>query len=151
MIVRLALETDTDRIVELARMNHDMSTAYLEFSEERCRETVREYLDTASPTIFVAEEEGRVIGLLLATINSYRHAAGLYVACEVIFVDRAYHGSRAAILLVKELISWAELLGAVEISSGNDNSLKTDRTTKFFGHFGFEQVGSFMRRMVRNG
>lgn len=151
MLVRLALKSDEDRIVELARINHGLSTPYLEFSEEKCRETVQSYLDTAAPTIFVAEEDGHVVGLLLATINGFRHATGLYVASEVLFVDPAYHGSRAAILLMNELIDWAKLLGAVEISGGNDNSLKTDRTTKFLEHFGFEQVGSFMRRMVQNG
>ena len=148
MFVRLGLEKDVDRIVELARINHGLSTPYLEFSEEKVRETYQEYLDTAATTFFVCEEQGEVVGFVVASMNQYYHATGLYVACEVIFVDPAYHGSRAAILLMKELIQWARLLNAVEITGGNDNSLKTDRTTKFLKHFGFEQVGSFMRRMM---
>lgn len=151
MFVRLGLEKDVDRIVELALINHGLSTPYLEFSEEKVRQTYQDYIDTAATTFFVAEEDGKVIGFVMATMNEYRHATGLYVACEVVFVDPAYHGSRAAILLVKELVRWAELLNAVEITGGNDNSLKTDRTTKFLQHFGFEQVGSFMRRMIQNG
>ena len=101
--------------------------------------------------MFVAEHQRKVVGLLVATINSYRHADGLYTTSEVIFVHPAFHGSRAAVLLVKELIRWSEMLGAIEITGGNDNSYKSERTAKFLEHFGFEQVGFFMRRMIKNG
>lgn len=148
MFVRLALEEDTDAIVEMARMNCEISTPHLTFSPEKVRDTVRSYLDYASPTIFVVEHNREVIGLLVATINEYRHAAGLYTTQEVVFVKPAYHGSRAAILLMKELIRWSEMLGAIEITGGNDNSYKSERTAKFLEHFGFEQVGFFMRRAM---
>lgn len=148
MFVRLALEQDEDAIVELARMNCEISTPHLTFSPEKVRETVQNYLAYANPTMFVVEHNREVIGLLVATINEYRHATGLYTTQEVIFVAPAYHGSRAAILLVRELIRWSERLGAVEITGGNDNSYKSERTAKFLEHFGFEQVGFFMRRTM---
>lgn len=148
MFVRLALEEDTDAIVELARMNCEISTPHLTFSAEKVRETVHNYLAYANPTMFVVEHNREVIGLLVATINEYRHATGLYTTQEVIFVAPAYHGSRAAILLVRELIRWSERLGAIEITGGNDNSYKSERTAKFLEHFGFEQVGFFMRRAM---
>jgi L-amino acid N-acyltransferase YncA len=148
MFVRLALEEDTDAIIEMARMNCEISTPHLTFSPEKVRETVQNYLDYASPTMFVVEHKREVIGLLVATINEYRHATGLYTTQEVLFVKPAYHGSRAAIILTKELIRWSEMLGAIEITGGNDNSYKSERTAKFLEHFGFEQVGFFMRRMM---
>ncbi|QIG74319.1 N-acyltransferase protein [Rhizobium phage RHph_N65] len=148
MFVRLALEEDTDAIIELARMNCEISTPHLTFSPEKVRETVQSYLEYASPTMFVVEHNREVIGLLVATINEYRHADGLYTTSEVIFVKPAYHGSRAAILLVRELIRWSERLGAIEITGGNDNRYKSERTAKFLEHFGFEQVGFFMRRTM---
>jgi hypothetical protein len=49
---------------------------------------------------------------------------------------------------MNELIRWSKMLGAVEITGGNDNSYKSERTAKFLKHFGFEQVGFFMRRMM---
>jgi len=151
MFVRLALEEDIPAIVDLARMNCAISTPHLTFSEERVVETCRGYLDHGDCTMFVAEHQRQVVGLLVATINSYRHATGLYTTQEVIFVHPAFHGSRAAVLLVKELIRWSEMLGAIEITGGNDNSYKSDRTARFLEHFGFEQVGFFMRRMMKNG
>jgi GNAT superfamily N-acetyltransferase len=151
MRVRLGLEQDIDDIIALARENCVISTPYLTFSEEKVRETYRGYLDHAYTTFFVAEDKGRVVGLLVATMNEYRHADGLFCTQEVLFVTSAYQGSRAAIMLTKELIAWGKLLGAIELTGGNDNKFKSERTAKFLEHFGFEQVGFFMRRMMTNG
>jgi GNAT superfamily N-acetyltransferase len=151
MFVRLALETDTEAIVELARMNCELSTPHLTFSPDKVRETVRNYLDYASPTMFVVEDQREVIALLVATINEYRHAYGLYTTQEVLFVRPDKRGSRAAAILTKELIRWSEMLGAIEITGGNDNKFKSEKMARFLAHFGFEQVGFFMRRMIADG
>lgn len=148
MRVRLGFEQDIDDIIALARENCAISTPYLTFSEEKVRETYRDYLDHAYTTFFVAEDKGRVIGLLVATMSEYLHATGLFTTQQVLFVTSAYQGSRAAILLTKELIVWSKMLGAIEITGGNDNKFKSERTAKFLQHFGFEQVGFFMRRMM---
>lgn len=151
MFVRLANANDFDAIVELARQNCALSTPYLTFSEEKVRETCQRYLETADPTMFVVEVKDEVVGLLVATINGYRHAEGIYCTQEVIFVREDYRGTRAAALLMKELVAWSEMLGALEITGGNDNKFNSERTAKFLAHFGFEQVGFFMRRMMANG
>lgn len=148
MFVRLALEEDIPAIVDLARQNCELSTPYLTFSPERVVATCRQYLDTANPTIFVCEDKRKVIGMLVATISQYRQAEGLYTTQEVLYVDRAHHGSRAAVVLTKHLIAWSERLGAIEITGGNDNDYKSERTARFLSHFGFEHVGFFMRRMM---
>ena len=151
MFVRLAMPEDTEAIVELARMNCEISTPHLQFSREQVLETVSSYLAHADPTMFVVEDKREVIALLVATINAYRHATGLYTTQEVLFVRPDKHGTRAAVLLIKHLIAWSEMLGAIEITGGNDNSYKSERTARFLEHFGFEQVGFFMRRMVNHG
>ena len=151
MFVRLAMPEDTEAIVELARMNCEISTPHLQISREQALETIGSYLAHADPTMFVVEDKREVIALLVATINAYRHATGLYTTQEVLFVRPDKHGTRAAVLLIKHLIAWSEMLGAIEITGGNDNSYKSERTARFLEHFGFEQVGFFMRRMVNHG
>lgn len=148
MFVRLALEEDIDAIVELARMNCELSTPYLTYSPDKVRETCYAYLDRGETTIFVVEDKRQVIALLVATINEYRHATGIYCTQEIIFVREDYRGTRAAALLMKELVAWSERLGAIEITGGNDNKFNSERTARFLSHFGFEQVGFFMRRMM---
>ncbi|MFK3857826.1 GNAT family N-acetyltransferase [Agrobacterium pusense] len=151
MFVRLALESDIETIVDLARMNCELSTPHLTFSADKVRETCRAYLDRGETTIFVVEDRREVIALLVATINEYRHAAGLYTTQEVMFVRPDKRGSRAAALLIKQLNQWSEMLGAIEITGGNDNKFNSDRTARFLQHFGFEQVGYFMRRIIDHG
>lgn len=151
MFVRLALESDVAAIIEMARENCALSTPHLAFSEEKVRETCQSYLDTANPTMFVVEHQREAIGLLVATINEYRHAQGIYCTQEVLYVREKYRGSRAAALLMKHLVAWSKMLGAIEITGGNDNQFNSERTARFLSHFGFEQVGFFMRRMMTNG
>lgn len=151
MFVRLADVQDFDAIVDLARQNCEISTPHLTFSVERVRQTCVQYMQTANPTMFVVEHKRQVVALLVASINEYMHADGLYTTQEVLYVDRAHHGSRAAVLLTKHLIAWSQRLGAIEITGGNDNDFKSERTAKFLSHFGFERVGFFMRRMMRDG
>lgn len=148
MLVRLALESDTDAIIEMSRENCEISTPHLTFSEAKVRETVGYYLDTADPTIFVCEHDREVVGMLVATINGYRQADGLFTTQEVLFTRRDKHGPRAAVLLMKHLVAWSQQLGAIEITGGNDNGFKSERTAAFLEHFGFERVGYSMRRKL---
>lgn len=148
MFVRLALEEDIDAICEMARWNMEETRPDMGYDEAKCRETCYGYLDRASPTIFVVEDKREVIGFLLADMYSYRAAEGLFVTQEVLYVRPARRGTRAATLLMKQLIAWAELLGAKEIIGGNDNSFNSERTAKFLGHFGFENVGYAMRKTI---
>jgi GNAT superfamily N-acetyltransferase len=147
MRVRLALEGDTEAIVDMARINMQTRPT-LTFNEARCRQTIRNYLDHADPTIFVAEDKERVVGLLVCNFYEQRAADGLYCTQEVLFVRPDHRGTRAATLLMKELIAWAGTLGAQEIIGGNDNEFNSDRTARFLEHFGFRRVGFSMRRDI---
>lgn len=147
MIVRLALERDTEAIVEMARIN--MATRpTLTFDEDRCRKTIRSYLDNASPTIFVAESKGEVVGMLVCDFYEHRAARGLFAVQEVLFVLPEKRGTRAAAMLMRELLIWARTIGANEIVGGNDNEFNSERTARFLSRFGFKAVGYAMRREV---
>lgn len=147
MQVRLALEDEEDLIVEMARQA--MATRpTLVFNEARCRETFRDYITKASPTIWVAEDARGVAGALAADFYLHRAASGLFTTQEVLFVKPERRGGRAAALLMKQLIDWSREIGANEIIGGNDNGFNSDKTAKFLGKFGFERVGHAMRRVL---
>lgn len=149
MIVRLALERDTEALVEMARHNMESTRPTLEFDEDRCRKTIRSYLDRASPTIYVAESNGEVVGMLVCDFYEHRAARGLFAVQEVLYVKPGKRGTRAAALLVHQLLIWAETIGANEIVGGNDNEFNSERTARFLSRFGFKAVGYAMRREVR--
>lgn len=148
MLVRLALEDDFDAIVALAKANIEETRPDLVFDEFKAYATCYGYLDNAEPTIFVCEDKREVIGITLSSINEYRAATGLFTTQEVLFVRSDKRGSRAAVMLMRNLISWSRNLGAKEIIGGNDNAFRSDRTAAFLSHFGFEKVGFAMKRVL---
>lgn len=148
MFVRLAMPYDMDAVVDMARANIEETRPDMHFDRFKAEATFLQYLDTASPTVWVVEHERRAIAFLLADMYEYRAATGLFTIQEVLFVDRDHRGSRAALLLMRELIAWSKRLGASEIIGGNDNNFNSDRTAKFLGHFGFEKVGYSMRLLL---
>lgn len=147
MFVRLALDDEEDTFVALSKMAVEESARHVGFEEDRVRETFRKYLDTANPTIFFVDDRHDIVGFLLATMSQYRFASSLFTTQEVLFVRPDKRGTRAAALLVGELVRWSERLGAVEITGGNDNGLLTEKTARLLEHFGFERVGIFLRRV----
>lgn len=147
MFARLALETDEDAYVELGRMAVELSVRHVEFREEKVRALFHRYLERASPTITVVEHQREVIAFLNATVSDYDFADGIYTTQEVLFVRPDRRGTRAAALLLSEFTRWSDQLGALENTGGNDNAINTEQTTRFLKRFGFEQVGSFMRRI----
>ncbi len=146
MIVRLAMPGEEDAFVDLAKLMLAESYPHLTFNETIARATYRRYLDTAHPTFFFAERDGRIVGVLQATISGYDFADGIFTTLCGTFVHPDMRGTRAAALLMSEFTRWSDRLGAIESTGGNDNNLTTERTTRLMGHFGFEPVGKFVRR-----
>jgi L-amino acid N-acyltransferase YncA len=144
MLIRLALESDFDTVVEFGRENAASTKPHTGFDEPTMRATLQQYIDKADPVVFVAEQKRQVIGAMLASISSYRHTTGHQVLCEVLYVHPAHRGSRAAIRLVKHVIDWGRQIGAREVIGGVDNGFQPDRTMKFYEHLGFKNVGYSM-------
>lgn len=148
MYVRLMLIDDVEDVVDMARANVEETRPDLTFDEERMCLTIANYFNRADPTIFVCEEKGRVIGMLICNFYEYRAMAGRFATQEVIYVRSERRGTRAAVLLMKELIAWSQRLGAKEIIGGNDNDFQSDRTARFLEHFGFVRVGYALKRVL---
>lgn len=148
MHVRLATEADLDEVLALTRECMAEVRPWLEYDEAATRDTFQGYLDTAEPTIFVAEDVGRLVGIVVASILQYRTASGLFVLHEVLFVRPGSRGTRAAASLMKHLVAWSTALGAKEIVGGNDSGMKSEKVARFLSNFGFSQVGYSMRRVI---
>lgn len=151
MFVRLLIEEDFPAVIEMARMNAAETRPELEFSASICRDTLRRSIETANPTIFVAEHHRELVGFLMASWFAYSAFTGFYTVQEVLFVRPVKRGSRAAVLLMKHFVDWSIRLGASEMIGGNDNDFQSERTARFLEHFEFKRVGYAMRRDLTNG
>lgn len=146
MIVRLGMPEEEDAFVELAKLMLAESYPHLVFHEQIARDTYRRYLETAHPTFLFAEQDGRIVGVLQASISGYDFSDGIFTTLCGTFIHPDKRGTRAAALLLAEFTRWSDQLGAIESTGGNDNSLTTERTTRLMSHFGFKPVGTFVRR-----
>ena len=152
MLARLALQTDEDAVVALARMQVEETLPHLDFDEGITRNTFRDSIQYAHPTIFVAEENREVVGYLMALMHGYAMAAGVYVAQEVLYVRPDKRGTRAAVKLIDIFVQWGETVGAKEISFGISNKFQPERTARLFQlRTGAEQVGIYLKRVTKHG
>jgi L-amino acid N-acyltransferase YncA len=152
MFARLAIEADFDEIIRMGKINVEQTKPHdaAHFDPEILRNTLHSYLSSADPTVWVVEHRRALIGFMFAGIYRYSFRSGLYTTQQVLFVQPENRGSRAAALLVKELIVWSKSLGAAEIKGGNDNGFHSDRTAGFLEHFGFDRVGVAMTCRLEN-
>lgn len=146
MFVRLALESEREAVIDLCVAAVEESVRGLAPDRAVIGETFDAYLASADPTFFVVDQRGAPVAFLMATIGAYPFAAGIFTTQQVLFVRPDKRGTRAAALLVQELIAWSTRLGAREITGGNTNGLHTERTIRLFEKHGFERVGVFVRR-----
>lgn len=147
MLVRLGLEDEAEEIVDMTILNVTETRSEHVVVPDVVRATYQSYLDRANPVFYVAEHQRRVVGFVMYSVCRYRFTHGQFMAQEVLFVRPEFRGTRAAVLLMKQLIADAERLEIREIVGGNDNSFNSDRTRRFLEHFGFKMVGYSMRRL----
>lgn len=146
MLVRLALLSDAPDVVEMAAENAHATRPDVPFDHDKALGTFFQYLASGNPTIYVVEHDRQSIGFLMTRLMDYSFNYGQFLGQEVLYVRPGKRGTRAAAALMKHLILEAERLGASEIVGGNDNSFNSERTARFFEHFGFERVGFSLRR-----
>lgn len=151
MFVRLALEDECEIFVDMCLANLHETMPDEPYNRDILRKTFAAYLERATPSIFFVEHQRKVVGFMAACICAFDYRDGLYTTQRVIYVLPENRGTRAAVLLVKELIRWSKSLGAVKIDGGNDNSFKSDRTANFLEHFGFENVGHYLTLNLERG
>ena len=151
MYVRLGLKSDEDAVVAMTREACAEGLPGREFSEDAARATYAKYLETANPTIFVAESGGNIVGALMASISEYWFTCGHFTSQELLFIKPECRGSRAAALLLSHLVAWSKSLEAREITGGADNGLHNDIATRTIERFGFQRVGHFLKRDLSNG
>jgi GNAT superfamily N-acetyltransferase len=151
MFVRLALDDEEHEFIRMVLANIEETAPGEPYSLDVLRATFRSYLEKATPTLFFVEDKGKIVGLLGAYICLFDYRDGLYTTQRILYVSPENRGTRAAVLLVKELIRWSKSLGAVKIDGGNDNSFKSDRTASFLEHFGFENIGHYLTLNLERG
>lgn len=149
MHCRLALESDLPALLELSHMQQVETLPHLDYDAEIATQTFRAYMDTANPTFLVVEDEGVVIGFLMALFHAYAFCRGHFVSQEVIYVRPDKRGTRAAAKLFAGFVRWAERLKPEEIFAGASWGRRSAAAARWLQRFGFEPAGQhLMRRRI---
>jgi GNAT superfamily N-acetyltransferase len=146
MFVRLAIAGDEDAVVQMIADEVRETMPEDPVDESVIRARFRQYLETSFPTIFVLEQNRRLIGVAAADTGDFDHRAGFFVIFKLLYVLPEKRGTRAAVLLTNHLVQWADQIGAGEILGGNDNGFRPEQMATFLEHFGFQRVGFTMKR-----
>lgn len=148
MFVRLAMPDEEDDFVRMGVANLEETMPGEPYSVEKLRATFRKGVETAQPTIWFVEHQRKPIAFMMSYMREFDYRDGLYTTQRVIYVSPEHRGTRASVLLVRELLRWSQALGAAKIEGGNDNSFRSERTARFLEHFGFKHIGFYMTRLL---
>ena len=142
---RLTMPEDKGAVLQLAEQLVTETLPDMDFRADLVSEEFDRAVDTANPTIFVADDNGRVVGFLLCRLHTYMFSSGIYASQEVIYVRPDKRGTRAAALLIDEFLRWGEIIGAKEYTFGVSNGFHPDRTARLFERFGAKRVGVYLK------
>ncbi len=98
--------------------------------------------DQETNVLFVAEEDGRVVGYSLLTVSRLLHAPGLTAHLQEIVVDESARGHGVGDRLMQANEHYCMGRGVRQLSAS------TARMGTFYNHRGFEAVGEHYRELL---
>lgn len=141
---RTAIGTDREACIELLQ---ELRAADLGPLSVDAGQVFDLLLDGVRGQVIVAEEDGELLGLASVTYNLAMRYGGEYCQLEELVVDPAARGRKVGALLVDAAIENARQRGCAEI--GAYLVATTEHNRPFYEKFGFEAVGTEMRRVLR--
>jgi GNAT superfamily N-acetyltransferase len=147
-MIRTALESDTEVLLEMGKAMHHESPRYehVSYSEGKARAMISMLLPTGG--ILVAEVDDVVVGMAAAFVVEHFFSTDRYAADLVVYVLPEFRGSTTAMRLVRAVESWAAVQGAKEIVLGVSTEIETDRTTALYEHLGYRESGRSLIKHV---
>lgn len=98
-------------------------------------------------SVFVAEEDGTVLGVATVSYNVAIRYGGEYCQLEELIVSEAARGKNAGALLMQTAVERARERGCAEM--GLYLVERTEGNRAFYEKFGFDYTGSEMRQALR--
>ena len=155
--VRIGTHEDIPAVVDLGARLHAESPTYRDFPYSRIK--VRAVLQQCVGTLMapaedavmlVAEEDGRLIGMLLGYLTEGVFVEDLVIATDLTFyVEPEHRGTMAAVRLLKAFEVWARTHGATHIAPGISTRINDERTQRFYERLGYASSGMSMTKRIK--
>jgi len=143
-VIRQANDADLPALAALLAelMTHHGVTPLI---PERAAATIATVLRTPNAWYFIAEVEGRIVGMLQANERFSTWDAAPYGYIEDFCVTEAWRGQQIGTLLLDHLAAWGRGRGWARIDLDVSASL-TD-SVRFYVRRGYEDTGSLLYRL----
>lgn len=139
MKVRPAVFSDIPEMLVFGRAAHARSDgAHLEFDEDGARLLGAQCITTKRLCAFVAEDGGKIVGILLGQVQDYPYLKAQF-ATDVAFVSARFGAGR---ILLQRFIVWAfEERRVAQVMLGVSFGGKSAQSVAFFKRMGFKRTG----------
>lgn len=145
-MIRRAVESDLDILVEMAEAMHGESPFYsgVDFIEEDMRDFFGIMLqDQHNNCLLLSESSGLVAGMFGAWLIPYVFNGGKYYSCDIGFYIRPDHrGGRHALGLINAYEEWARAKGAWPIKLGESTGTNPESVDAFLKKKGYTAAGT---------
>lgn len=105
-------------------------------------------LETTRGEVFVAEEDGSILGMASVSYNLAMRYGGEYCQLEELIVDPSGRGKNIGGQLVEKTVEQAKLRGCADY--GLYLVETTEQNRPFYEKYGFKKVGSELRQSLKS-
>jgi GNAT superfamily N-acetyltransferase len=135
-------EADIPALIHLGGIMHDESSyRALEYSPEKCAALGYQALVDPALLILTVLDDVKHVGLMICSVQAPEYSEDLIAWDVLTYVDAAYRGSRAALMLISAYREWARVRGAKMIFLRTCTGIDPEKTGKLFEHMGFRHIG----------
>lgn len=148
MTVRLAMPEDAPQVLAMA-LHMAECAGHQPPDRATMRGTFVRAIHDADPTLFVDVEGDEVVGFIACGIRRHAFAAGVFTTQELWYVRPDKRGTRAAARLLKQFISWSEMLQATDMLFGVPYGIEAERAARLIERLtGARRCGVMLRKAL---
>lgn len=147
--IREADFDDLAGIIELGvAMHSTCNFAHMRFDRREFGEFLVHLISTPRHVVFVAEEDGALVGATLCSVFKSYMGPDLMAAEHACFVLPEHRKGSLGLRMVKQYVEWAKEQGARRITAGNSAGAPDSGYVALTERAGFERAGSLMYQNV---
>lgn len=139
LTVRKATENDLLDVFKLVVAMH-METEFrkFNFNPEKALRELHNWIQNHFFVVVV--DDGRVVGMMAGSKRDQWYSDDVLAAEDLLYVAQENRGTRAAYLLMREFMRWADQIGAQHIRAGVATGTGAG-AERLYKHFGMNYVG----------
>jgi len=147
--VRRAIESDRLPVFKMCvYMHQETDFRHFELDPEKLLDGVGAWIHNS--VLFVVEDDDKPVGMLAAAIKETWFGPESFASEELFYVIPEYRGTRAAFLLMKAYMSWAEEQGIKHIRAGVATG-GAPGAERLYEHFGMQRMGgNYVAHLTRS-